>query len=955
MRLSLSFPEGPLGITITPSERGVVVTDIKTQCRHSARLQVGDVVSFVNGKQVGRRMDGASFDRLVTALRERPMTIDFERRLTTFESITHDAQALLLRVCEEDEDDYNNDDIGTQSMPTPMGNDGPGKEDDNNDDIGTQSMPPTVSMDDGVPEEKSTVVITIDDDDDEVKEEPAEEKKKPPGMTEAKECLEAKVEVEREWSELRRGVVAAAVKIAEERGTPTATMPGGVALPGLAGPGAFVHDQKVDEQFKKWDPHRLEFSYQKPMPGLVAMPGTTKEMKRDPEYKNDDGVPVFDHIILLGARPTSAKDAVKKKWKARQRSVAATTETQVLHDYPSKGTPAELAATVCSFCAPSGVGLLGEVGSRKDEKDHKETQRFKELRRAVHVFGAGDRPLYAITFKGLTRRDSYTNDDEVLVVRSELRIVILTRRASLLALHFSAGTLLGRDVGAAVSAAVRAHADPDTISAAAAAALNRFACAYTRVHVGAPGVRTKWTPPPPLDEAAFDNTTVAENHREHRDDVVFVRARGDVEAGQSVWDGDGAAVLEWALPILFQRLRLNLVLRALAALLAEVTVVVECADEADLSACVLGLVTLAKPLHPAGPLIVVLPDQYLDYLDSPVPVVLGVAKAPLDKVGSPSAIPGLLVKCDDNDTVLFGGATPDLVGLPAEKRVLKALAVHAQTLRSRVNSSSSSSREQQQQQALVVASSSCRGKKSSFTPDLVGRRRFPQQQQQQSRIGGHVALALAKQDTKRARRSRSVPPDSRFDGIAVRDALREVARTITHHVAVLAAAALELAERRNQHSDRKPSWLLDAALGSSDLPLDGDPHQSTSTTTSSISRDAASLPPFTTAFIKSQLFANFRNSLDRDGGPAWIRRLAAALRPQQHSPTQRHQIILSSDSLQPSSVGSNSSTVGFYSIVAKALRHHTVHRPVIRSGQRRRSTRGRRLWWALNRKKYSST
>jgi hypothetical protein len=47
-----------------------------------------------------------------------------------------------------------------------------------------------------------------------------------------------------------------------------------------------------------------------------------------------------------------------------------------------------------------------------------------------------------------------------------------------------------------------------------------------------------------------------------------------------------------------------------------------------LSACVLAMVSLLRPLIWAGPLIVTLPQKLYAYLDSPVPLVIGVEALP---------------------------------------------------------------------------------------------------------------------------------------------------------------------------------------------------------------------------------------------------------------------------------------------------------------------------------------
>ena len=86
---------------------------------------------------------------------------------------------------------------------------------------------------------------------------------------------------------------------------------------------------------------------------------------------------------------------------------------------------------------------------------------------------------------------------------------------------------------------------------------------------------------------------------------------------------------EWSLPVVLGRLSLENMLRVLACALLELRVVFVSRDLQTLSACALGAVSLLRPLRWAGPLISALPADLRDYLDSPVPLILGVTGLPL--------------------------------------------------------------------------------------------------------------------------------------------------------------------------------------------------------------------------------------------------------------------------------------------------------------------------------------
>jgi len=91
-----------------------------------------------------------------------------------------------------------------------------------------------------------------------------------------------------------------------------------------------------------------------------------------------------------------------------------------------------------------------------------------------------------------------------------------------------------------------------------------------------------------------------------------------------------ALVREWALPKLLRALSLENVLLVLGAALVELQIVFVSPQLRTLSACALGLVSLLRPLRWAGPLVSALPAKMYEYLESPVPLVLGVVSLPLD-------------------------------------------------------------------------------------------------------------------------------------------------------------------------------------------------------------------------------------------------------------------------------------------------------------------------------------
>lgn len=84
----------------------------------------------------------------------------------------------------------------------------------------------------------------------------------------------------------------------------------------------------------------------------------------------------------------------------------------------------------------------------------------------------------------------------------------------------------------------------------------------------------------------------------------------------------------WALPTLLKYVSVDHLLLILGCCLTEMRVVFVADDLQILSACVFSLLLLLRPLSWAGPVIVTLPHTLSAYLESPVPLILGVNALP---------------------------------------------------------------------------------------------------------------------------------------------------------------------------------------------------------------------------------------------------------------------------------------------------------------------------------------
>ncbi|GMH76814.1 hypothetical protein TrST_g11403 [Triparma strigata] len=95
---------------------------------------------------------------------------------------------------------------------------------------------------------------------------------------------------------------------------------------------------------------------------------------------------------------------------------------------------------------------------------------------------------------------------------------------------------------------------------------------------------------------------------------------------------DTDMILEWALPVLLGLLSLEDLTMVLGCAMCEMQCVFVCDNVSQLSAAVTAVVGLLRPLKWACPIIVTLPTSLHIYLESPVPVFLGVTSLPPNHV-----------------------------------------------------------------------------------------------------------------------------------------------------------------------------------------------------------------------------------------------------------------------------------------------------------------------------------
>jgi hypothetical protein len=135
---------------------------------------------------------------------------------------------------------------------------------------------------------------------------------------------------------------------------------------------------------------------------------------------------------------------------------------------------------------------------------------------------------------------------------------------------------------------------------------------------------------------------------------------------------------EWALPILFSAMSIDNILMMLSCAMREMHVLVVAENLQLVSAAIWSLVCLLHPLKWANPLIVTVPNTLYEFLDSPIPPLLGIEELP----NSFEIKPGVVIVRPDQDKLLFY-TDEEMLPFPQFTRLCRELKGHESTLRGR--------------------------------------------------------------------------------------------------------------------------------------------------------------------------------------------------------------------------------------------------------------------------------
>ncbi|XP_076908261.1 uncharacterized protein LOC143565046 [Bidens hawaiensis] len=150
-------------------------------------------------------------------------------------------------------------------------------------------------------------------------------------------------------------------------------------------------------------------------------------------------------------------------------------------------------------------------------------------------------------------------------------------------------------------------------------------CEYYRLHIPERGSTIKFHPLEHLHPLQFHRPKETVSHitgsdsASHNTDIEIAEAHSALALGE-----EATAMSVWAIACLCGNLRLEHILTIFAGALLEKQIVFLCSNLGILSASVLSIIPLIRPYHWQSFLMPVLPNDMLDFLDAPVPFIVGV-------------------------------------------------------------------------------------------------------------------------------------------------------------------------------------------------------------------------------------------------------------------------------------------------------------------------------------------
>ena len=387
------------------------------------------------------------------------------------------------------------------------------------------------------------------------------------------------------------------------------------------------------------------------------------------------GVPeAWDAAQLLTIATTDTRETrlapkrtVAQRWAAAVRRLAGATKkhrrppSEAIHPtepgvvmpralwaFPRQDADDDLTDDVAPFCFPAGLKVERGAGPAPAARADGE----------VFVFvlrgggGAGQAPLYGVCARETFGRP--LRDGHAVLARC---VCVLTKRPLLLDLHVA----VLRDALAETRAAD---------DATRRLALREIFGRYQRLAVPRPGARISFAVAKETRELAVPAP----------DDALTYLGDGWRRATPALaWTrrdyGAIAAAAATSVPELFRRLPARTALRALAAVLCELQVVVVAAAPEAAAACVHGLTALARPVLVVGARAPVLPTQLHALLEAPVPFLVGAPRTETWARSLESSVPrpGLLIVDADRGALAYHPDDADLVELPEAEAVESAI------------------------------------------------------------------------------------------------------------------------------------------------------------------------------------------------------------------------------------------------------------------------------------------
>jgi len=143
-------------------------------------------------------------------------------------------------------------------------------------------------------------------------------------------------------------------------------------------------------------------------------------------------------------------------------------------------------------------------------------------------------------------------------------------------------------------------------------------------------------------------------------------------------------IAEWTIATTFAKISLDHIIDLFRATMLEKSIVIVCSNLGMLSAVAMSIIPVLRPYVFQGPFIPILPEVLHEYLEAPVPFIIGIQNLPTDKDLVDRLIKEKVILYVESDKISFPEGVPQL---PQMKQLYNSLKTPFKTIREKTKKS----------------------------------------------------------------------------------------------------------------------------------------------------------------------------------------------------------------------------------------------------------------------------